>query len=224
MKTRQSPAITGLENRKRLAWLILTIGLMLCVWSFWPLSSEVISFPLSSMYLQGGQVVLDWPSVVRRGEAQEVYLGLDTTGLLIEIESSDGPTLLSLTDLAADFNPVFEARLELAGSDISPSGALREPFAPGQQVEYEWFVIPRNGGRLNGRVWLYLELVPKDSEELVTVLYPVLARPLEIESSSLLGLGVFGVRGLGGCLILISSGLLWFFRKKTNLNQVVFSH
>ena len=217
MKEQSRSLITGFGNKKPYQWLIWAAGLIgvtLLAWSLLPLPSEEVDFTLSSMYLEGGQVVLDWPAMVRRGEAEGIHLGLDTSGMMIEIESSDGSVLIPLSDLAADFNPVFEARLELSGSEITPSGPVREPFAPGQWAEYEWLVIPRSGGVLNGRIWLYLDLVPTGSGEGATVRYPVLARPLEIESLSILGLGVFGVRGLGGGLVLVSLWLLWFIRKK----------
>ena len=217
MKEQQRSFIIGFGNNKFRQWLVWAaglIGVMLVAWSLWPLASEEVDFPLSSMYLEGGRVDLDWPARVRRGGTEEISLGLDTTGLMIETESSEGPVLIPLSDLEADFNPVLEARLELSGSETAPSGAVREPFFPGQRVEYEWVVAPRSGGALNGRIWLFLELVPVTDDDEVTVRYPVLARPLEIESLSILGLGVFGVRGLGGGLVLLSLWLLWFIRKK----------
>ena len=209
--------ITGFGIKKTYQWLACTAGLIgvtLFVWSLWPLPSENVDFTLSSMYLEGGQVVLDWPATVRRGGVYEIHLGLDTTGLMIELESSGSPVLIPLSDLADDFNPMFESRLELSDSQITPSGSVREPFMPGQWAEFEWVVTPRSGNVLNGRIWLYLDLVPATSDEEVTVRYPVLARPLEIESRSILGLGVFGARALGGGLILLSLWLLWFIRKK----------
>lgn len=197
-----------------LIWMVGLAGVTLLAWSLWPLPSASVNFTLSSMFLDGGLVELAWPAVVQRGGAEKIQLSVDTTGLLIEIETTDGPALILLSDLAADFNTVFEARLEFSGSEIIPSGAVRVPFAPGQQVDFDWLVIPRQGGALKGTIWLYLELVPVSSNEETAVVYPVLARSLEIESRSLLGLGVFGVRGVGGALILICLSLLWFSWKK----------
>jgi hypothetical protein len=217
MKEQQRSFIIWFGNNKFYQWLVWAAGLIgvaLVAWSLWPLASLEVDFPLSSMYLEGGRVELGWPARVRRGGTEGISLGLDTTGLMIEIESSEGPVLMPLSDLEADFNPVLEARLELSGSEVVPSGPVREPFLSGQRVEYEWVATPRRGGVLNGRIWLYLELVPATGDDEVTVRYPVLARPLEIESRTILGLGIFGVRALGGGLILMSLWVLWFIGKK----------
>ena len=217
MKTRLVSIFKGFSKNKYSLVLIGMIGLVgaaLLAWSLWPMPTGEAEFILSSMYLEGGQVELVWPATVRRGEAAEIHLSVDSAGMMVEIETSDGPALLLLSDLAADFNALFEGRLEISGSDASPLGPVRIPFTSGQRAEYDWSIISRSGSALKGTIWLYLELVPTSGDERVTVRYPVLARSLDIESRSIMGLGVFGVRGMGGMLLLMSLWLLWAYRKK----------
>lgn len=94
-----------------------------------------------------------------------------------------------------------EARIDLAGVEVQPSGSIYEPMKPGQSVTFYWSIRPQETGVYRGTVWLHLNFADKSTGENDRV--AVSAQIVEIEAVDFLGLSVNLARtsGLIGSII-----------------------
>lgn len=135
---------------------------------------------------------LDWPQKIRLGDSDVIHLSLemDPNGTLTPTAQYAGHTIegapIQIPNLYDTHNLVAEARLDLADAAVSPQGVISEPLRPGQTLHYYWSVSPNQLGTKRGTLWLYLNLVPKAGGE--TERLPLISKPIEIESVSVLGL------------------------------------
>lgn len=88
-----------------------------------------------------------------------------------------------------------EARFDLAGMQVQPSGSIYEPMKPGQSVTFYWSIRPRETGTYRGTVWLYLVFEERVSGEKSRM--AVSAQIVEIEALDFFGFPVDFVRRLG---------------------------
>lgn len=81
-----------------------------------------------------------------------------------------------------------EARFDLAGMEVQPSGSIYEPMKPGQSVTFYWSIRPRETGVYRGTVWLHLVFEDRVSGEKSRM--AVSAQIVEIEALDFFGLSV----------------------------------
>lgn len=136
---------------------------------------------------------LDWPARMRAGDSDRIRLTLeiDDQGDLVATASAEGHQVtfqtIDIPNLYDTHNIVAEARLDLAGVVVRPSGSVSEPLLPGQPVIYYWSVQPDQAGTYRGAVWLYLQFVPLDGGQVSR--RTVSIQEIEIEATTFLGLG-----------------------------------
>jgi hypothetical protein len=175
-------------------------------------------------------LTLEFPPVLRAGDADVVRLTLevDSLGNLTPTAGINGNTttgqVVIIPNLYATHNVLAEARLDMAGMDVSPSGVVSETLLPGQKVLFYWSIRSGEVGKSRGTVWFYLRFVPKDgSPESRQALS---AQVIEIETQTFFGLGADAARmlGLAGSALGVVVGLpffedvikwLWNRRRKT---------
>jgi hypothetical protein len=151
--------------------------------------------------------VLEWPAIMRVGDGDtlRLTLELDAQGQLTPVAEVEGHAVegqsIEIPNLYDTHNLVAEARLDLAGMQISPQGSLSEPMRPGRKLVFEWSIRAPEVGQYRGTLWLYLNLVAKDGGE--TERQTLLAPRVEIEARTILGLPAKTVR-MGG---MVGSGL-----------------
>ncbi len=103
----------------------------------------------------------------------------------------------------------LEGRLELPGVSVMPGEVVLAPDRSALPVNFRWLVTAAPAPSLSGTLWLTEILKSADgSEERVALL----ARPLEFERRSLLGLGLPDARWLGGALAAAGMALALFRR------------
>jgi hypothetical protein len=90
---------------------------------------------------------------------------------------------------------IVEASFDLAGMEVSPSGATFEPLKQGQPATFYWSIRPRDTGTYRGTVWLHLNFRDKLSGEESRV--AVSAQVVEIEAVDFFGLSVNVARTSG---------------------------
>ncbi len=150
------------------------------------------------------RLTLEWPPVIRAGDADTVRLTLevDENGNLtptaeIEGHVTSGQTV-AIPNLYDTHNVVAEARLDIAGMQVVPSETASQPLRPGQSVTFYWSVRSAQAGKFRGVVWFYLRFVPlaggPESERAIS------AQTIKIEVVSFMGLKavparLFGVAG-----------------------------
>lgn len=88
-----------------------------------------------------------------------------------------------------------EARFDLAGMEVQPSGSIYEPMKPGQSVTFHWSIRPRETGVYRGTVWLHLVFEDRVSGEKSRM--AVSAQIVEIEALDFFGLSVNMARTSG---------------------------
>jgi hypothetical protein len=88
-----------------------------------------------------------------------------------------------------------EARIDMVGMEIQPSGPTYEPMKQGQSVTFFWSIRPPETGRYRGTVWFHLNFVDKVSGEDSRM--AVSAQIVEIEAVDFFGFSVNFARTSG---------------------------
>jgi len=168
--------------------------------------------------LEREQFSIFWPEKIRTGATDtiQILVELDQDFLLIDnlALTNDFPDNLSLDA----YNVNLEARVELAGIEINPSGVMSKNILPDQKINFTWVIVGKLAGEYKGTIWLYLNLIPKQSSE-ESIKETLIAKPIKISVRNFLGLHINFVRVIAGVVLFASSiALLFVVRKnKTNL-------
>jgi hypothetical protein len=167
----------------------------------------------------------EWPSEMREGDSDILRLSfvVDEGGRITptavfadhQIESQ----AIEIENLYDTHLVRAEARLDLAGPQVLPSGTQIKRMFPGEPVEFTWSVKPTSTGTFRGNVWLYLRFIPKEAgEELERLVY---SNPIEIRTVNLLGLGgtparIFGAIGSAIGSLLGLDDIISLIRRRRN--------
>jgi hypothetical protein len=125
-----------------------------------------------------------------------------------EIEGNviSGQTI-EIPNLYETHNVTAEASLDLAGMEVSPSGATFEPLKQGQSATFYWSIRPQDAGTYRGTVWLHLNFEDKSTGEKSRI--ALSAQVIEIEAVDFFGLSVNLAR-TSGVLGSIIGGVVGF--------------
>jgi hypothetical protein len=156
-------------------------------------------------------ITLEWPTGIRVGDSDVVRLKLelDETGEITptaffedhEVQAE----LVEIENLYDTHVIRVEARLDILGLGLSPTGITDRRLLPGEPVEFSWSLRPEAPGTYRGTVWLWVRYLPLDGGEQIEK--TLFSKPLEIEGQNLLGLGGQAARLLG----LIGTGITSLF-------------
>jgi hypothetical protein len=159
------------------------------------------------------RLTLEWPSTIRTGESNRVYLTLDvdkdgkiTPTVREQGNVTKGETVY-IPNLYETHYVYAEARLDLAGTEVSPSGDSQEPMLPGKVVTFFWSVKPESTGSYRGTVTVHLHFVPMSNTSGQESRILLSAQPIDIEAVNFLGLGGIWARIVGGIGTLVGSVL-----------------
>ena len=178
--------------------------------------------------LERRRLTLEFPSRMRAGVESDVVrltLEVDDLGNITPTAEIGGNVLtgqvIEVPDLYETHNVTAEARLDMVGMGISPSGSILEPLSRGQSATFYWSIRPAETGIYRGTVWLHLNFVDKSTAQASRI--AVSAQLIEIEAVDFFGLSVnlartSGVIGsvVGGVLgfPFLESILKFLFRRK----------
>jgi hypothetical protein len=103
-----------------------------------------------------------------------------------------------------------EARFDIAGIDVQPSGPIYQPLTRGESVTFYWSVRPQETGTYRGTVWLHLNFVERSSGEESRM--ALSAQFVEIEAVDFFGFSVDFVRtsGVVGSVLGVIVGFPFF--------------
>ncbi|MHB8135813.1 MAG: hypothetical protein ACYDH1_16505 [Anaerolineaceae bacterium] len=158
--------------------------------------------------LEDNQISIRWPESVRTGEKDAIQIIVSLARDFRPLIDQSKTSTLKGIDLPIDqFNINLEARVDLAGMRIEPKGLLSKNIQPGQEVKFNWDISSNRAGEYDGTLWLYMNLVPKDhsSEKMKEVL---LAKPIRITITNILGFPVIFIRVFAFTLLLVSTILI----------------
>jgi hypothetical protein len=102
---------------------------------------------------------------------------------------------IEIPDLYESHNVTAEARLDLAGMEVSPTDSIFEPLSRGQSATFFWSIHPQEVGKYRGTVWLHLNFTDKSTGEQSRI--AVSAQLVEIEAVDFFGLSVNVARTSG---------------------------
>jgi len=158
------------------------------------------------------RLTLEFPPLMRTGDSVRIRLQLevDDRGNLTPTAVVEGNVVtgevVEIPNLYETHFVIAEARLDMAGMEVQPPGAISEPLTQGQSVTFYWSVRPEESGKYEGTAWLHLRFVPRDGGEESRI--PVSVQFLEIEAKSFLGfLSGGAARGVGALGSVIGSVL-----------------
>lgn len=163
--------------------------------------AQPTGMPLQPAIRESRRLTLEFPPVMRAGDATRIRLQLevDEQGNLTPTAVVEGNVVtgevVEIPDVYETHNVMAEARLDMAGMEVSPPGAISEPLQPGLPVTFYWSVRPGAPGVYQGAAWLHLRFVPKSGGEGERI--PISVQFLEIEARSLWGLSGGAARSLG---------------------------
>ena len=160
----------------------------------------------------------EWPDLIRVGDADIVRLTLetDTHGQITPSAEVSGRQFLgrgiSIPNLYDTDNIIAEARLDMAGLQVSPDGAVRQTMLPGQTLVFYWSVSPDQAGLYRGTLWVYLDLIPKNGGEMDR--RTLIAHRIDIQSTTVLGLPATTARWVSAGGAVFGSILVFPFLEK----------
>lgn len=189
------------------AGLLMAASLTLLLFSSAPLPRQVHSILLSaeplasaaepatppaqrSLFGKQRRLSMSWPQLLRLGDSGQVTLALDVAGEAATAPQPDEAA--KAASLSDTHSVVAEARLDLAGMQVEPFPTISEPMAPQRDLQLFWKIHPAVTGTYRGTLWLYLNLVPKGRGTVER--RALVARPIEIQVLSVLGLPALPVR------------------------------
>lgn len=152
---------------------------------------EVTPLPAVPAIPERRRLTLEFPSVIKAGDSDRVILTLemDTLGNLTPTAAYEGNVItggvVQIPNLYETHTVLAEARLDLAGVEVSPAAETYTQLLPGQAVTFYWSVSPHQTGVFRGTVWLHLRF--EDKLTGVESRTAVSAQPIEIEGTNLLG-------------------------------------
>lgn len=154
-------------------------------------------------------LTLEFPPRIRVGDSELIRLTLevDQNGNLTATAETAGNIthgeVIQIPNIYDTHYVNVETRLDLAGMQIDPPGAMSESLRPGRKLNFYWSIRTDEVGLYRGTVWFYLLFTPRDGglEERVALS----AQKIEIEAVNFFGLGARSARWLGGIGATISA-------------------
>ncbi len=135
---------------------------------------------------------LEWPDRLRVGDADviKLVLAVDQGGVITPTAEISGHEVIGqpvvIPNLYDTHDLVLEARLDLAGVDVQPTGNLSAPLQPGTTVTFYWSIAASHPGTYRGTLWAYLNIIPRDGSPMQQQV--LLGKRLDIAAQNLLGL------------------------------------
>jgi hypothetical protein len=148
------------------------------------------------------RLTLEFPPKIRAGDSDIVRLTLevDTSGNITPTAVINGNVVtgdvIEIPNLYDTHHVIAEARLDMAGMQISPPDLSSQTLLPGQSIRFFWSVRPNEVGMYRGTVWLFLRFVDKVSGE--ESRNAISAQTVEIDAVNLFGVSAGIVRVAGG--------------------------
>jgi len=146
-------------------------------------------------------IVLEFPPKIRAGDSDVVRLTLkvDQSGNITPTAVVAGNVVtgntIEIPNLYETHHVIAEARMDMAGMQISPADLSSQTLLPGQSIMFFWSVRPADVGTYRGTVWLFLRFVDKVSGEESRI--AVSAQTVDIEAVSLFGVPANVARSAG---------------------------
>jgi len=159
------------------------------------------------LYDQKMILTLNVPAQVWLGDQYVITLAIKP----VETKSAVGNS----NSIISSYHANIEARLDLEGGIVTPGKTILEPIHAGQSVQYQWQVRADGKRDINGKLWIYLNILQYTSTSSWRL--PRFALPLQIAVKDIIGLpvGVFRMLVIFTILVVtIVVGLYFYLGRK----------
>jgi len=169
--------------------------------TLFPTSQPILNPTVPPAIPERRLLTLEFPPRLRAGDSDIVRLTLevDESGNITPTAVVGGDVVtgevIEIPNLYETHHVIAEARLDLAGVQISPPDLTSQTLLPRQTVQFYWSVRPDGVGVYRGTAWLFLRFVDKVSGE--ESRRAVSAQSVELEAVNLFGLSGRLVRSVG---------------------------
>ena len=203
------------DIRRGFGILLCIISLVVLLWSLWHLPTQTRSLAISPSEMLPEELaarvsgdlaavaeprvlLLEWPSVIRKGELASVRLSLSPA-------NGKGPSSQISPVAGEPFSVLAEARLELPGITHTPTGEVSQGFFGDRLVMFIWDLRPNRAGEADGTVWLHLSFITAAGEPALRQV--LTAQRIEIRVIDFLGLSGPWARALGSAGVVVGAVL-----------------
>jgi hypothetical protein len=184
------------------------------------------AIPPQPAVAESRMLTLEFPPRIRAGDADVVRLTLEVDAhgnLTATAETAGNVTqgeVILIPNIYDTHYVSAEARLDLAGVQVSPPGSVSESLRPGQKLTFLWSVRAEDVGIYRGTLWFYLIFTPRDGGP--EQRQALSAQKIEIEAVNFFGLKaqparLAGVVGAAASAVLgmpfLEELLKWFWRR-----------
>jgi hypothetical protein len=164
--------------------------------------------PAAMVHHENRLIEIEWPAQMRVGDSDIIRLSLvmDEQGQITPTAIIEGHEVMGepvkIPNLYETHNLVAEARLDLLGIESLPQGTVSEPLSPGKTVNFYWNIQSHTAGVFRGTLWLHVNIVPRNDDGQIEKV-ALLAKPIEIESTTILGMSsqIARIFSLSGSLL-----------------------
>ena len=163
------------------------------------------------------RLTLEFPPTIKAGEKGDVIrltLEVDDLGNITPTAEIGGHVVegevVEIPNLYETHNVVAEARFDIAGIEVQPSGATLQPLRQREPVTFYWSILARETGNYSGVIWLHLIFTDRLSGEESRV--AVSAQIVEIEAVDFFGFSTDFVKtsGVVGSVLGVIVGFPFF--------------
>lgn len=163
------------------------------------------------------RLTLEYPAKIKAGTDSDIVrltLEVDSFGNLTPTATVAGHLVegdvIEIPNLYETHNVMAEARFDMAGIQIQPSGATFQPLRQGEPVTFYWSIRPQDVGRYRGTIWLHLVFTERSTGEESRM--AVSAQIVEIEAVDFFGFSTNFVRtsGVVGSVLGVIVGFPFF--------------
>ncbi|HET6846808.1 MAG TPA: hypothetical protein VFH29_08225 [Anaerolineales bacterium] len=217
-------ALSG--SRPVLAAILACFGVALLGWSFWPLDYVTERMTLDLAPLDGhgtdtalgdaapapasqipALISLEYPRWARVGDDARIRLRIASPGIVLSAATvttvDPDPGVVPPPAATPSQTAWIQARLDMAGSVVSPAGDITSTWSPGEGLEFVWKARMTSPGSFAGTAWTFL--LPVGAVGIETARRAIAAQPMQIEARAALGLSAPVVRGLGAFATLFAT-------------------
>ncbi len=166
-----------------------------------PVPTQMVPLFQNAAIAETRMLTLEYPPTIRAGDSDVVRLTLevDDAGNITPTAVIDGNVVeggvINIPNVFDSHNVLAQARLDMAGMQVQPSGEISEPLRPEQSATFYWSLRPEDVGNYRGTVWFYLMYVPLDGSP--STRQAVSAQFIEIEATTFMGLRAVPARIAG---------------------------
>lgn len=163
------------------------------------------------------RLTLEFPPKIKAGAESDIVrltLEVDDLGNITPTAQIGGNVIegdvIEIPNLYATHNVTAEARFDVAGLEVKPSGDSFQPLKQGKSVTFLWSIRGQDVGTYRGTIWLFLNFEERSSG--VQSQLPVSAQIVEIEAVDFFGFSTNFVRtsGVVGSVLGVVVGFPFF--------------